>query len=115
MSEQDQGVLDVLKAARELISVPERWTQGHFARDASGNLVNSSNPAAVCWCVYGATMAAARRVGTTTEGAAEADRALEETFGGDDLDIWNDAPGRTHAEVLDLFDRTIAWIEAQSS
>lgn len=28
---------DILSRARELISDPERWTQGDFARDVSGN------------------------------------------------------------------------------
>jgi hypothetical protein len=39
--------------ARELREHPERWTQGHWARDSSGNKVNWKDDAAVCWCLEG--------------------------------------------------------------
>lgn len=39
--------------ARELREHPERWTQGHWARDSSGNKVNWRDPGAVCWCLEG--------------------------------------------------------------
>lgn len=39
--------------ARELREHPERWTQGHWARDSSGNKVSWRDPNAVCWCLEG--------------------------------------------------------------
>jgi hypothetical protein len=43
-----------------------------------------------------------------TSSHAILERAIGERFIGD----WNDAPGRTHAEVLEAFDRAIALAEA---
>jgi len=39
--------------ARELREHPERWTQGHWARDANGEKVSWSNTRAVSWCLEG--------------------------------------------------------------
>jgi hypothetical protein len=38
---------------RELKDHPERWTQGHWARDYSGKKVHWNDPGAVCWCLEG--------------------------------------------------------------
>jgi hypothetical protein len=48
------AVAVVLKQVRELLSDPTKWTQGTSARDASGNAVDPKDPAATCFCVYGA-------------------------------------------------------------
>lgn len=48
---------DILKAAKQLISTPERWTKGFYARDKEGNTVRVSYPEAVCWCAEGALFA----------------------------------------------------------
>ena len=45
---------EVLRAARELICAPERWTQGVLARNAKGNAVKPVSRNATCWCAYGA-------------------------------------------------------------
>lgn len=52
-------VVEILKEARELISVPERWTKMAYARDAVGNAVNWNDPTAYCWCSLGALHRAA--------------------------------------------------------
>jgi hypothetical protein len=46
--------LEVLVAARELISEPSRWTQGEYAKDAVGNSVTAISEYACCWCSVGA-------------------------------------------------------------
>lgn len=46
--------LEILKAARELISVPERFTTGTSARDKLGNEVHPKSEDASCWCAIGA-------------------------------------------------------------
>lgn len=46
--------LETLRAVRELLSDPSRWTRGAYARDAEGNYANASGPNAVCWCAVGA-------------------------------------------------------------
>lgn len=40
--------------AWELIADPKRWTQGWFARNASGHQVASCADDAACWCFFGA-------------------------------------------------------------
>ena len=46
--------LQILKAARELISVPEAWTTRTMARSESGMKVDPCSDRAVCWCLHGA-------------------------------------------------------------
>lgn len=46
--------LQILRETRELLSVPDRWTKGARARDASGSSVCPENQAAASWCLGGA-------------------------------------------------------------
>lgn len=46
--------LEILVAARALISDPERWTQYRSARRANGNPVCPTSEKAVCFCADGA-------------------------------------------------------------
>ncbi len=64
--------------ARELREHPERWTQGHWARDSSGNKVHWKDPGAVCWCLEGHIN---KRGGDTGDFAAAAG-TLDGTFTG---------------------------------
>lgn len=109
------AVLDLLRAARERISVPEGWTQGHIARTADGGRCMAMDPEAAMWCALGAVRRADASMppphsDTRLQRATE---SLRNTIGGDRMiSDWNDKLSRTHAEVLDLFDRTIARLEA---
>ncbi len=87
-----------LEAARALIDTPEKWHQGSL-RDYTANGV------AFRWCAVGAC----RQVTESFEIARyiAAKRALSHILGGTVWE-WNDAPERTHAEVLELFDKAIA-------
>jgi hypothetical protein len=96
----------VLRAARERIAVPERWTQGASARTISGIGVDAFDYGAVQWCAYGAI----RVDGVHDHELQLFFRAIGAM---DSIGTWNDAPGRTHAEVLDAFDRAIALAEAE--
>lgn len=51
-----QTTLEILVAARALISDPESWTQYYFARDGYGREVLSRSNAAVCYCAQGAVI-----------------------------------------------------------
>ena len=127
---------DILTAARALIAQPEAWTQHAYARankdlvaNRSGTpSVHFSSDRAVCWCSYGAVNRAGYGGGEfmplmTSHRIAEinlAKQALARAMGGrpfdDELEAdwklcniakFNDAEGRTHAEVLAAFDRAI--------
>lgn len=97
---------EILKAARAILSKPERWTQKAFARDFAGRVVTSPfEPSAVCFCAVGAIRRAAGRdrpYGDALSILAKAKR--------DDRRIanYNDAPRRTHKQILNWFDRAIA-------
>jgi hypothetical protein len=89
------ATVEVLQAARALIDTPDKWTQGTYD-DGEGRR-----------CIVAALDAARNRI---PERCAQG--TLRATVGGEPLSQWNDAPGRTHAEVMAAFDRAI---EAASS
>jgi hypothetical protein len=111
-------VHDVLMKARVLLAEPSHWTQGAYARDASGRVVHPRSPAAVCWCIVGAV----KRADVRTERSEEDDglRVLLRLFHPSTGQLkdklyafwvmtdWNDDPSRTHADVLALLDEAIA-------
>lgn len=43
--------------AWELISDPQRWTQGSFAKNKNGDSIFAIDPDACQWCAYGALRA----------------------------------------------------------
>lgn len=104
-SGDDWITLDILIKARELISDPERWTQGVNARNRAGGLTSPENDAAVCWCGIGALC---RVAGDDDLHWAKAVVFLHKTAreaGFKDFPDFNDTS--THAEVLAAFDRAI--------
>lgn len=94
---------EILTAAREKIATPDAWCKDDYSRDGKR------------FCAVGAIQSAAgcltfRR----TIEFHRATNALASAIGGSESDtneghilIWNDAPERTHAEVLAAFDRAI--------
>ena len=90
----------VLTKARDLISSPERWTQGASARSANGCPVRVSCPDAVSWCALGAIEKAA---GNRNEWLDE--MAKLRAVVGSSIIRFNDF--HTHAEVLAAFDKAI--------
>lgn len=47
---------EVVNKAIELISDPEKWTSGAFAKDETGVLVHPTDASACKWCAWGALM-----------------------------------------------------------
>lgn len=94
---------EILIAARAKIEAPERWTQGAYAKDVDGQQADPCGKRAICWCIYGAVMA-------TTDGDYHKEHSATVLIGEivNNIARWNDAPTRTHAEVLAAFDRAIA-------
>lgn len=103
--------IDVLKAARTLLGPASAWIQGNYAQGPHGP-VGLYARGTCQWCLMGALIAC-----STPEDAYSAayfmlsvDSRLPPW---QQLITWNDAPERTHADVLDLLDRTIARIEEE--
>jgi hypothetical protein len=98
--------LETLKAARQLITDPAKWTQGEAARDHNGKGVLAYGEDAVCFCALGAI----RNVVGMDDDAFD---LVFDTFR-DKAKVklvacFNDT--HTHAEVLALFDAAIAELE----
>ena len=105
----EKTVLEVLREARELIAVPERWTQGGLARDAQGKQAPGVyNRDAASWCAEGAIC----KTAGTFPVARAAFAAVRETLAGAELCEFNDS--HTHPEVVSLIDSTIARLEKEA-
>lgn len=92
-----------LTAVRKLIE--QGWTQGHYARNAEGDVADLMDNDACTFCLRGAIY----RVTGYDEGKylpiIQLLNSRVYSFPG--IINWNDAPGRTKAEVLDLIDETL--------
>lgn len=99
---------DVLKAARDLLAKDGGWTQGQYARDIEGFMVPETSPLAVCFCADGALFRARSAEDADFEALTRAEDALLKAAGVQNIVHWNDAPERTQAEVVALFDAAIA-------
>ena len=101
--------LETLKAARQLISDPAKWTQGEFARDATGYAVRPINDDCVCFCALGAIAHVDKTHKLRGSAAEKYLSKLCEKSRNISIGIFNDT--HTHAEVLALFDAAIAELE----
>jgi hypothetical protein len=99
------GTVEVLKAAKALISDEVRWTKGGNARDKDGAHVSAKSKNAVCWCMGGALL--------VIRSNRSSEKLLRQVCGGS-IARFNDAPATTHADVMAAFDRAIALAEAIS-
>lgn len=95
--------LQVLKKARKLLSKPEKWTQGWYYKDSNGQDVYDDMDEAVCFCAMGAIE---RSSNAQVEVESKALLLLKNAVRVD-VAAWNDAPRRTHAQILRGFDKAI--------
>ncbi|MDH7796401.1 MULTISPECIES: hypothetical protein [unclassified Beijerinckia] len=110
-------LLENLKAVRNHLATPDRWTQHSLARNADGmsGLLPESG-AAVCWCLFGALRAVelphwsrAAVVSTLAKLIEPEAKDLHNNGVAADIVIaFNDADNRKHGEVLALLDKAIA-------
>lgn len=103
------SALKILTDARELLSVPERWTQGWFAKDIDGHDVSYGSPKACRWCLSGA-LGNVDPLGDALASFAASellDLALGRGVSCGYFVEWQDASDRTHGEVLQLLDKAI--------
>ncbi len=106
--------LIVLRATRERLSNPLRWTAGAMARDAEGRVVSPLADEACCWGLEGALYLELRPFGycamliTPTYAFMRAQLRAWPV-------LWNDKPGRQHAEVLKALDVIVRRAEAAAA
>src|ERR1043165_4291633 len=90
--------LEILKRAREMIAVPERWTKRNSARNNFGENVRYCDPTACSWCILGAIWRTAGSMyGELPDGAETLLRRLVGD-GPDAISDFNDA--HSHAEEI---------------
>lgn len=106
---------EVLRAAREKIATPEKWTRGVEAKNACGDGVSAFSHSAVGFCIIGALSLITSTYGDEQHDYCAATRYLRLGIGEPvhSLSLWNDAPERTHVDVIDAFTKAIAIAEAE--
>jgi hypothetical protein len=94
--------VESIKAIKELLSDPKRWTKERYARDSFGNSVDVSSPSACCWCLAGACI----KIG---DGLAYAYiyKAINSQGTHQSVTYYNDNGFRTHQEILEMLDLAI--------
>ena len=91
--------------AYKLLADPAHWTQRAIARNRTGDEVDSGSHAAVAWCLTGALHRSCFRQHGSHRNKVLAYwsgrlRIYEHLGGLTALAQWNDAPERTHADVV---------------
>lgn len=101
--------VELLKAARAKIE--QGWCQGTMAKEQRGRMRGPKESYSCSWCVLGALAAASTLEELNPYRTA---RTLMEAVVAPSLSAWNDAPGRTQAEVLAAFDKAIELAEGET-
>lgn len=86
--------------------VRKRWITKLPAINDAGISIFADSRTACGWCALGAIWGAAGSADIPETKAAE--RMLSSIIDGRSIAAWNDAPGRTQAEVIEAFDKAIA-------
>lgn len=102
----------VLKKAKALLET-KGWTKGHLAEDKDGVPTHSLSTRATCFCAIGAIERACGREPFNALAVGPAIDALTDVLPSSYAEPadYNDAPRRTKAQVLALFDRAIKLAE----
>jgi hypothetical protein len=103
-----------LRAALALIDSPEKWAQGASAKDSEGFIVALHAEDAVSFCSLGALGIKCSDKGYLDNEAYESSRTyLKRAAGQRLITEYNDT--RTHAEVMQMFDKAIQLAQAEGN
>jgi len=101
---------EFLRKAKALIDTPEKWTQGYFATDGGGIVVDPHTQHAQCFCSLGALWR--QEVAENSTGMEFSSQVpvvyLNRAMDGD-IPYFNDR--HNHAEVIAAWDAAIAAAE----
>jgi hypothetical protein len=105
---------DVLEAAKERLEFG--WTQGSMAKTLHGMKQGAPDADSAAFCVLGALKSAAAELGADVYTLRRAERLVAATLGKNQRALerrwqiakWNDATGRSKAEVIALLERTLS-------
>lgn len=106
-------LLPIYRKARKLVTDPQHWVQYGYGKDMYDQYVNIDHlDEAVSYCAMGALIRA-YRMSHQKSSYCNIEHLLSpinltlSLTGYQEVAIWQDRKGRTHKEVLDLFDKTI--------
>lgn len=116
-------VSTVLRAARDLISVPERWTKWGYGflvkpeiEEDAVNMPSAKLSEATCFCALGAVGAVlGNERGARAHGQATDMLAPALPGGRYAVALYNDEASTTHADVLRMFNRAIKKAEEREA
>lgn len=108
----DLTVSEVLSKAAALIEPEGAWGRNNYASDTRGEVVVACSPRAVCWCASGAIVRATGSDDAFNPLAMQARLALRDILGEGSIPAWNDARGRTQAEVVSALREAAKLAEA---
>lgn len=98
----------VLEAARDLLSDPERWTQGVFARDENGVQVRPKDASACKWCLLGAVAICSNDIGISPPQLLNYLNEMMKHIYGDDFANLGDLNDYvSHSVLLEFMDRAL--------
>jgi hypothetical protein len=111
-----QEVITFLEGVRRRLTPPSAWTQAAYARRVSGISCTGADRAASCWCLLGAIDAERHATATRSLVSQLATSAVTKTVKVRDAGLtlagWQDAPERTHEDILAAIDATLARLRA---
>lgn len=99
----ENKVIAVLDGMTRLLT-EKGWTQGALARDKDGEKTEWHLETACSFCLRGALVVASWQHGMQAQMSARSRLEMALAVPGDTVSF-NDAPGRTREEVLDLIER----------
>ena len=106
-----QETLEVLECMKDLLARPERWTQHVDARTQDGIPVEPRSVTAHQWCLIGALRRSAENAREDTVRAIEyilRGLVMQEEPAMETIWEYNDAPRRSHEDIVRILDRAIA-------
>jgi hypothetical protein len=115
VADEQVDVAGVLRAARALIDTPDKWSASNGRHDGFGSRANGTvcMEGAVYVVVNGWTPSGRPNLDQVTPEIEVALRALSCAAGGRLVMRFNDAYNRTHAEVMDVWDKAIRATETK--
>lgn len=103
------NTVDVLKAARDIISTPDKWTQRSYARAADNYPVAVGMKDACKFCALGAVLKVSERTYAGPDDFAPMAILEGVAHQYHDMSVvgYNDSPNTSHQDIMELYDRAI--------
>ena len=92
---------------RELLSSPDKWTQGAPARTSDGGIISSCDKKAYCWCLYGAILKVSYETTKVNKKLIRNQLVTMIYRKIGNIGEWNDSHERKHSDVIKLLDSFI--------